>query len=93
MTELFVNNACFRSSYLFWVGKTGEERNLIIVRDKPIDNHISPQQPNALECLVKRNSKDFLNKLRNFKLWKMPKLLNFRFSEWWYFWNCDNTEL
>jgi len=32
-------------------------------------------------------------KLRNFKLWKMPKLLNLRFSEAWYFLNCENNEL
>jgi len=32
-------------------------------------------------------------KLRNFKLWKMPKLINFRFSEGRYFLNRDNTEL
>jgi len=23
----------------------------------------------------------------------MPKLLNFKFLEGWYFWNCDNIEL
>jgi len=39
------------------------------------------------------NWKDFPNKLRNFKLWKMPKLLNFRFPEGLYFLICDNTEL
>ena len=31
-------------------------------------------------------------KLRNFKLWKMTKLLNFRFPEGWYFSNFGNTE-
>jgi len=31
--------------------------------------------------------------LRYFKLWKMPKLLNIRFPEGWYFLNFDNTEL
>jgi len=31
-------------------------------------------------------------KIRNFKLLKMPKLLNLRFPEGWYFLNCDNTE-
>jgi len=34
----------------------------------------------------------FLIKIRNFKLWEMPKLSNFRFPEA-YFFNCDNTEL
>jgi len=32
-------------------------------------------------------------KLRNFKLWKMPELLNFGFLEGRCFLNCDNTEL
>jgi len=32
-------------------------------------------------------------KIRNFKLWAMPKLFNFRFPEGWYFPICDNTEL
>jgi len=32
-------------------------------------------------------------KLRNFKLRKMPKLLNFRFPNGWYFLNCDSTKL
>jgi len=32
-------------------------------------------------------------KKRNFKLKKMPKSINFRFPEVWYFLNCDNTEL
>jgi len=31
-------------------------------------------------------------KLLNFKLWKMPKLLNFMFSEGRYFSNFDNPE-
>jgi len=37
--------------------------------------------------------KMFSIKIRNFKLWKMPKLFNFRFPEGRYFLNCDNTEL
>jgi len=32
-------------------------------------------------------------KMRNFKFWKMPKLLNFSFPKWWYFLKCGNTEL
>jgi len=35
----------------------------------------------------------FSIKIRNFKLWEMPKKLNFTFSEGWYFLNYDNTEL
>ena len=35
----------------------------------------------------------FFIKIRNFKLWETPKLLNFRFPEGWYFFNCDNTEM
>jgi len=37
--------------------------------------------------------KVFPNKFRNLKLWKKPKLLNFRLPEGRYFLNCDNTEL
>jgi len=35
----------------------------------------------------------FSIEIRNIKLWKMPKLLNFRFLEVWCFVKCDNTEL
>ena len=35
----------------------------------------------------------FSTKIRNFKFWKMPELLNFTIPEGWYFLNCDNTEL
>jgi len=45
------------------------------------------------EIQLKRNGKDFFIKIRNFKLWKMPKQLNLRFPEGGYFLNCDNTEL
>jgi len=43
----------------------------------------------SLREIEKRNT----TKIRNFRLWKMPKLLNFRFLEVWYFLNCDNEEL
>jgi len=35
----------------------------------------------------------FSIKIRNFKLLKMPKLINFRFAEGLYFSNYDKTEL
>jgi len=37
--------------------------------------------------------KIFPTEVGNFKLLKMPKLLNFRFPEGRYFLNCDNAEL
>jgi len=42
---------------------------------------------------LQRNWKDFSFSMRNFKLWKMPKLLNSRFLKGRYFLNCDDTEL
>jgi len=42
---------------------------------------------------LRANEKIFPIKLRNFKLWKMPELLNSRFPEERYFLNFANTEL
>ena len=39
------------------------------------------------------NGRIFSTKIRSFKFWKMPKLLNLRFPEGWYFLNCENTEM
>ena len=54
------------------------------------------EQPKVLGvkfCLREIERIFFPNKVRNFQLWKMPKLLNFRFLEGRYFLNCDNIEL
>ena len=53
-----------------------------------------PRYAGILVFLVLREiRKVFPMKLRNFKLRKMPKLLNSRFPEGRYFLNSDNTEL
>jgi len=55
----------------------------------------NPLQPKVFG--VKFSLRDFRRiftiKVRSFKLWKRPKLSNFRFPEGWYFLNCDSTEL
>jgi len=45
------------------------------------------------EIWLKKLEGFFSFKLRNFKSWKMPKLVNLRFSAEWYGLNLDNTEL
>jgi len=49
--------------------------------------NVNPQQPRVFR--VKFSFREiggtFSTKIRNFKLWEMPKLLNFRFSEGYYF--------
>jgi len=47
----------------------------------------------GVKCSLRDIGRFFPTETRNFERWKMPKLLNFRFSEWWYFLNSDNTEL
>jgi len=42
---------------------------------------------------LRETGRIFYTITRNFKLWEMPKLLNFRFLEGRIFFNCDNTEL
>jgi len=56
---------------------------------------VNPQQPKVFgaKFRLKEVRRIFLIELRNFKLWKMPKLLTLRFLEEWYLLNFDNTEL
>ena len=53
------------------------------------------QQPKVLgvKFSIREIEKIFSTKVRNFKLWEMAKLLNFRFPEGRYFFNCDNIVL
>ena len=60
----------------------------------PPSRRLTHNRPKYLEWnYLKRSLKIFPTKVRNFKLWKMAKLLNFRFPEGRYFLNCDDTEL
>ena len=56
---------------------------------------IYPQQPKVfgVKFSVREIWMIFPINVRKVKLWKMTKLLNFRFPYGWYFLNCDNTEL
>jgi len=47
------------------------------------DNHAQPIKAQSIwsEIYFKRKWKDFSTKIRNFQLWEMPTLLNFRFPE------------
>jgi len=57
--------------------------------------NFNPKKPKVfgVKFSFRKIGRIFSTKVRNFKLWRMPKLLNFRFLEEWYFWNCDNIEL
>ena len=67
----------------------------IIFQGKPILSHINSHQPKVFG--VKLSSIEikriFSTKIRNFKLFKMPKLPNFTFPEGCHFLNCDDAEL
>jgi len=56
---------------------------------------VNPKQPKVLGLKFSLGDigRIFAIKICNFKLWKMPKLLNFRFPDGWYSLNCDNTDL
>ena len=56
---------------------------------------VNPQQPKefGVKFSLREIRRTLPIKLRNFNIWKMPKVLNFRFPEGWYFLNGDNTQL
>jgi len=56
--------------------------------------HITHNSPKYLEwnLVLRKIGNIFSTKILSFKLLKMPKSLNFRFPEGWYFLNCDNAE-
>jgi len=56
---------------------------------------LNPKQPKVfgLKLSLREIGGIFSFTVRNFKLWKMPQLLNFGFPEGWYFFKCDNTKL
>jgi len=56
-----------------------EQVSMDMIMDKGILTHNSPKY--FSEILLERNLKDISVQLRNFKLSKMCKLLNFRFPE------------
>ena len=72
-------------------------RETVELNDKQVEGHqwLTHNSPKYLEWNLasNRNSRDFSLEIRNFKLWKIAKLLDFRFPEGWYFLKRDNTEL
>jgi len=56
---------------------------------------VNPLQPKVfgVKFRLREIGRIFSTKIRNFKLWKMPKLVDFRFLEGGYFLNFYNTEL
>jgi len=62
---------------------------------QPNSDTLTPNSPKYLEWNLAEEKLGgiFYFHIRNFKLWKMPKLLNYKFPERWYFLNWDNTEL
>ena len=76
--------------------------SLATLTARPLIRHLTHNSPKFLEWKLaqekferfshERRAMIFPIKLRNYKLWKMPKLSNFMFPEGWYFLKCDYTE-
>jgi len=96
-----------RGCFFRWDDKRAKEiRNVWFIESKDpgeifwIDcDHLwslKPQQPKvfAVKFSLREIGRTMSVKNMNFLSFeKMPKSLNFKFSEGWYFLNCDNTEL
>jgi len=66
-----------------------------VVRKNLFCHYVNPWQPKVfgVKFSLREIRRTFPIKLRNLKLWKMPKLLIFRFPQGWYFLNFNNTKL
>ena len=78
----------FLIAFTSWHFITWFDRSLLSIT-------LNPKQPKVfgVKFSLSEIRRIFFIKMRNYKLRKVPKLLNFSFPEGWYFLNCYNTEL